>query len=307
MDSRAFKANIVKLKENLLSITLFFGIILSFVWPDPGLVLKDYIKYFLIITTFLSCLNINFKDFKVLKNYWWKLLILLSLIYLVPTFLIFIFGNLFGIKEFDLVGLVLIAAIPCGISVVFISDILKGNSSVSLTATTLAYLICPLVTPFLVQLFSHSTVEISFADMSILIIEIILIPFVLAQIVKHTFLLKPLSKIKNSTNTILLLLMFWGIVAPTIGTMFADTSATIILILISIIVLLITWFLAAILGKSTQEKATYPTVALFKNFTLAYVVALSLNRPEILLGVTIYGIISNISIIPIQIFNNRKI
>lgn len=296
----------MKFTQKYFWLTILIGVLLAFIWPMPGLIIKSYLVYLLGLMMFLSCLKIELKDLGKIKNDWWRFLILMIFIFILPPTLTYL-AKLFIIKdEMIFVGMMLAAAVPCGISVVFISDILNGDPAKALTATTLAHLISPIITPAIVWFFAHKIIEVKFIDISILILKLVIIPLAAAQIIKYLNWQKTLSKISGTVNIYLLVLMLWGIMAPVRNLIMEKWQNSLLIVFVAIIIMLINAVLSAKFGRDKKEDITWMVVSTFKNFTLSSVIAMNMFGPVALLGSVAYGIVSNLSMIPMELLSKIK-
>lgn len=296
----------MKLTQKYFWLIILIGVILAFVWPTPGLYIKSVLIYLLMLMMFLSCLKIELKDLTKIKNDWWRFLILMIFVFVLPPALTYL-TKLFIIKdEMVYVGMILAASVPCGISVVFISDLLKGEPAKALTATTLAHLISPIVTPAIVWFFAHKIIEINFFEISILILKLVIIPLALAQIFKYFNWHKKLTSASGTLNTYLLVVMLWGIVAPVRDLIITNWKTSLITILVASVIMIINAYAGAKFGRDKKEDVTWMVVSTFKNFTLSSVIAMSLFGPMALLGSVAYGIVSNLSMIPMELLSKIK-
>lgn len=82
----------------------------------------------------------------------------------------------FGLPAEVAAGVVLIGSSPSGVASNVMTFIAKGNLALSVTLTTVATLVAPLMTPFLMQTFAGQFVPIVFYDMMISIFNMIIIP-----------------------------------------------------------------------------------------------------------------------------------
>ena len=296
----------MKFTQKFFWLIILIGLSLSFIWPTPGLIIKPYLIYLLGTMMFLSCLKINLKDLSEVKNNWWRYIILMFLIFIIPPTLVYI-AKLFFIKdEMLFLGIILSASVPCGISVVFISDLLHGESHKALITTTLAHLISPILTPAIIWFFAHKIIEINFLEINILILKLVIIPLVLAQLFKYLNWHKTLTKISNTTNSYLLILMLWGIISPVRNIIINNWQTTLMVFLISAVIMAINTLISAKFGRNKQEDMTWMIASTFKNFTLSSVIAINLFGPIALLGAIVYGIVSNLFMIPMQLLSKIK-
>jgi len=114
---------------------------LAFVWPEPGSIFKPYLTPILMAMMVLSCLKIDFKELKQIPSNLWRYLLVLGFIFIIPTGIVFLFKPVLESEIFA--GLILVTAVPSAVSVVFMSDLLGGEPTKALVATTLAHLVSP--------------------------------------------------------------------------------------------------------------------------------------------------------------------
>ncbi len=288
----------MKFTQKYFWLIMLLAIALGFFWTGPGLVFKNYLTPILMIMMTLSCLKIDFKEFKKIKKDWWRYLVILINIFLVSAFIIYLTRNL--IDQNFYLGLLITVTMPCAISVVFMSVLLGGEPTKALIATTLAHLIAPVATPFLVWFFARQIVEVNFLAMFILILKLIIVPLILAQIIKLIKLDNKISKITLPANTILLAILNWGTIAP-LATFILANSQTLIIPSIIIIILTIAQILFGILfGRNKQEDVTWSITNFYRNTGLATVITISSFGTLASLGVVVYTIITNIIVAPLQ-------
>jgi len=100
-------------------------------------------------------------------------------------------------------GIILVGACPGGVASNVMTYLAKGNLALSVTLTTLATLLSPLVTPFLMMLFAGQLIEVNTVNMMISIVNMILIP-IFAGIVANKILYGKLEWVKKDINMVLL-------------------------------------------------------------------------------------------------------
>lgn len=82
-------------------------------------------------------------------------------------------------------GVILIGACPGGAASNVMAYLANGNLALSVTITTFATLISPIVTPFLMKLFAGALIDIVILDMMISIFKLIILPIVAGVIVNR--------------------------------------------------------------------------------------------------------------------------
>ena len=297
----------MKFTQKYFSLIILLGIGLAFLWPTPGLMIKPYLIYILGTMMTLSCLKINLRELKSVKKEWWRYLIMLAIIFLLPAILTF-FAHFITLTNNELyIGMMLAAAVPCGVSIVFISDLLGGQTTKALLTTTLSHMVSPIITPLVFWFFVHKIIEVDFTAMIIIILKLVVIPLILAEIISKFSWKEKLIKVSGSINTYLLLILLWGIIAPVKNIILENLKISLIAIGTALVIMFIVALIARIFGRDDKEDITWMVAGTFKNFTLSSVIALSLFGQMALLGSVIYGIVSNLIIVPLQIiYRNKK-
>jgi len=100
-------------------------------------------------------------------------------------------------------GIILVGACPGGVASNVMTYLAKGNLALSVTLTTLATLLSPVVTPFLMMLFAGKLIEVNAISMMISIVNMILIP-IFAGVIANKILYGKLEWVKKDLNMILL-------------------------------------------------------------------------------------------------------
>ncbi len=100
-------------------------------------------------------------------------------------------------------GIILVGACPGGVASNVMTYLAKGNLALSVTVTTFATLLSPLVTPLLMMLFAGQLIEVNATSMMISIVNMILIP-IFAGIVANKILYGKLEWVKKDLNMIIL-------------------------------------------------------------------------------------------------------
>ena len=96
-------------------------------------------------------------------------------------------------------GIILVGACPGGVASNVMTYLAKGNLALSVTITTFATLLAPLVTPLLMKLFAGQLIEVDVVSMMLSIVNMILIP-IFAGIVANKLLYGNLEWVKKDSN-----------------------------------------------------------------------------------------------------------
>lgn len=81
--------------SRFLWLIILGALALGFAWPGPGLLLKPYLSFLLIVLMFFSCLKIDLRGLKNLTKDWWVYLLVVALVFFVPALIFLPFKGLF--------------------------------------------------------------------------------------------------------------------------------------------------------------------------------------------------------------------
>lgn len=283
--------------KKYFSFILLASIVLGFLLPMPAVVLQVN-TYVLMLMMFLSCLKIDVKELKKVKSDWWRYLVILFFVFCWSVPFVWIARGLFDKEIF--VGLMIAAAGPCGVSVIFLADLLGGDSTKALVSTTLAHLLSPVVTPLIVLLATSQIIDIQFMDLFWVIFKLVIIPFILAQIVRQFSWHKFLYEKTVDLNTCLLGFMNWSLVSPIAALMIASPMLDLKISLVAVLSLVILAPIIYFFGRDKKEGVTWTIVGVYKNTTLAAVTAASILPAVSMVGPVVYGIIMTLAMVGIE-------
>ncbi|MFH1790354.1 MAG: bile acid:sodium symporter [bacterium] len=287
-----------KLKANIW-IIIITAIVISFAFPTPGLFLKPYIGYLLMVLMFLSCLDVTIKKIiKSLKEYK-EFLVILSIIHFCSPLLVLLIKPFVSSEIF--LGLIISTVICSGMAVIFLSKLYGGTPVKALVITSFSNLISPITIPLLVLLFAGASIKVDAVAMGIAIFKLVVIPIVAAEIIGKTRLKKPLNDYGSTISIALLFLIMIGIVSPVRNLIVSNIKLSLVLICLAFVLISINFLLGYLFGNDKKEKITYGIAASYKNFTLATVIALSLFNETVALPVVIYAVANNLFLIPLQL------
>lgn len=283
------------------SLIILFGALVGFVYPQPGLLLRPILNILLMVLIFLSCLEIDitqiWQTLKQPKLLFFELLI----VHLASPILIFVFLKPFLSPELFL-GLILVSTVPVGRSAVFLSNLFGGLPEKALVISSLSNLISPLTLPLITYYFTQSTIKFDVIEMGSSMAIIIIIPFILALILRHFNPIKKIIHYQTDISTILVAIIVWGIIAPIHNQISSHLYLSLGLTLLSLILMSVNFVLGYLLGSSKSEKITYAISATYKNYSLATIIAAITfpNSIMIALPSLIYSISNNILLLPLQ-------
>lgn len=264
---------------NLVQSYLFvivLALVFALVWPNQAVLLAPGATLFLQVIFFLTSLKLDAKsiakevaDVRMLAiTTFFMLIALPAVVFLIAQ----------AIVPSMAVALLLLAAMPTGMTAPLLVEVVGGKTGMALVITLLTSILAPFTVPLMIGLFASTAVTVSALTMLVTLAKVILVPFVLAQLLRllwpHKlqatfFTFKPIS-------IILLGLLIAGVVAKQAHVILNGLETTILfqLIMLSIFIcaLLVAGYFIAF-WRSPQERMTVTVCTTFMNFTLAIYLA----------------------------------
>ncbi|SCH76128.1 bile acid:sodium symporter family protein [Romboutsia sp. 1001713B170207_170306_H8] len=107
--------------------------------------------------------------------------------YIIMPLSAFIIAKLFNLSGELAVGLILLGSCPGGVTSNVMSFIAKGDVALSVTFTTIATILAPIITPAFILLFAGQWVQINVVGMFISITKVVILPILLGYICHRFF------------------------------------------------------------------------------------------------------------------------
>jgi bile acid:Na+ symporter, BASS family len=271
--------------EKYFWLFLMAGIIVGLWNPLPFRVFPAFLpKLLLGMMLFLVFLKIDsLQILENIRNY--KLMIYISFVYmiLIPVFFFF------SIRIFNpdlAIGILLLTAMPAGVSTPALTDIVKGNVPLSMSLTIVTQMISPFTVPllfWLINLHGHSVDKLlMLKDMAI----IVFLPMIFSQLIKKYFPLtiKKTQHLFTSLNVLLLFTFVYlaissqrnHILENPVGLVWKIAVLYMVFILLHIIGYLICF------KQKKENRITVAIGAAYMNNGMAIVLATSYFKPEVL-------------------------
>jgi len=187
---------------------------------------------------------------------------------------------------------VLASAMPIGMTSAFFVARLGGDASLALVLTTATTLFTPFLVPVVMQFLVGEMVVFNLLDLSILLAELIFLPFFLSSLLRrmHPEVSEKLLENSKDVNNLLIFLIVWAMLAP-VATHIYD-----IVILLPAVAIIMA--LSFVMGYYTDfNNRMTNSVSLFrKNATLGAVVAAQSFGPVAVLPSIAFVLLQNIAI-----------
>ena len=190
--------------------------------------------------------------------------------------------------------LLILAAMPTGMSTPLLAGIVGGRESLAMAMTVTTSLLAPFTVPLIIHALVGVNVDVNFWQMFISIAEIIFIPFILVWIIRR-FIPKISDNAKvgfGRTSIVLLGLLMAGVVAQQSSAIIESflSSEFIISLLVVTTLMAFFYFLGYVLyaKKSGQDRITLTVSFANMNFTLAIFLAHKyFTDPKIVVPITL--------------------
>ena len=276
---------ITQIIEKYFWIILIAGIVIGLWQPVEFETPKYLTKILLGLMLFFVFLKIDVLDvIEKMRNY--RLMISISLAYMIIIPLLFFLGFSIFNKELAL-GILLLTAMPAGVSTPALTDILKGNISLAMSIAIVTQVIAPFTIPFLFWMIGTEGLEINklllFRDIAILVF----LPLIVAQVFKKSFpsAIKRSLHLFTSANVFLLFIFVYFAISSQRDLMldnpFSLIWKTAILYLVFLLLHIAGYFIRY--NDTKENKIALSVTAAYMNNGLAIVLAASYFGPDILI------------------------
>ncbi|GAA4401185.1 bile acid:sodium symporter family protein [Nibrella viscosa] len=199
--------------SNLVYTALILAVvILALTFPQPfieigGFQLKGLIVPLLQIIMLGMGTTMSVKDFEGVVKQPRAVIIGLICQFTIMPFVGYLLAESFGFPPEIAAGVVLIGCSPSGLASNVMSYIAKANVALSITITSMATMLAPVMTPLLMKLLAGEFIAVSFWAMMLDIMKIVILPVVVGLILNRIF-----HKSAVVLNRVMPLLSMGGIV-----------------------------------------------------------------------------------------------
>jgi bile acid:Na+ symporter, BASS family len=128
---------------------------------------------------------LSLRDFSRVLSMPWPVFIGLSLQFLVMPTSAWLIARVFGFEGAVAAGVVLVGAAPGGVASNLITYLAGGNLALSVTMTACSTLAAPVMTPLAMKLLAGQYVPVSFGEMMVSIVQMIIVPIVAGLVVNR--------------------------------------------------------------------------------------------------------------------------
>jgi bile acid:Na+ symporter, BASS family len=211
--------------EKYFWIFLLGGIILGLAFPVYNDFLMSLLKPFLMLMLFLVFLKTDIQHiFQSMKNYRLMSFIVIINMAIIPVIFFFIV-NIFDSSL--ALAILLLTAMPAGVTTPALTDIVKGNTALSASIVIATSVIAPLTVPLLFWIIGNNDLSVSpwllFKDLA----SIVFLPMIISQIVKKYFpkIIEKNSHLFTSVNIIVLAVMVYAVMGSERDVMLGESKS----------------------------------------------------------------------------------
>jgi len=177
------------LKQYTFTFSILVAVVVSMIFPQyfveiKGFPLKKLIIPLLQVIMFGMGTAMSWSDFTNVVKMPKAVLVGLVCQFTIMPFVGFLLTRIFDFPAEIAAGIILVGCSPSGLASNVMAYIAKANVALSITITSLATLLAPILTPALMKLLGGQLIEMSFWAMMIDILNMIILPIVAGWVIR---------------------------------------------------------------------------------------------------------------------------
>lgn len=270
--------------EKYFWLFLLAGITFGLWNPVPFVAPPFVNKIILGMMLFFVFLKINpINVLEHMKNY--RLMIFLSVVYMfiIPFFF---YISLKYIDRDLATGVLLLTAMPCGLSSPALADIAKGNSSMSMSLVIITQVIAPFTVPLIFWLINIRGMDINELLLLKDIALLVFVPMIIAQTIKRVFpgTVSKTRHLFTSANVLVMAIFVYVVIASQRNVILANLNGLLWKIAVLYIVFILLHAIGYLIvpGEPKRNRIAVSISFAYMNNGMAIVLAASYFKPEIL-------------------------
>jgi len=169
---------------NQLALLTFSGAMLAYIYPPFFLVFKDYFLWFFAATMFSLGLVLEVADLKAEIVQPKRVALGVLSQFSVMPLLVWIVAQYPGFSPAIAIGFIIVGCAPGAMASNVIVYLAGGAVAFSVTLTTVATLMSPLLTPLLVKYLGGAIMPVEFWPLTFTIVKIVLLPLLLGLLIQ---------------------------------------------------------------------------------------------------------------------------
>lgn len=276
---------IIQLIEKKFWLLLLISVILGILIPTPFKQLDNFVIPGIMLILFLTYLKIDFIEIvSHIKKPGFLLYILITFLIIIPVCIYLLFKN---INQDLAVGLLLLCSMPPGVASPVFTDIVKGNTSLSVVVSIIANVLAPITVFALFYFLTHQSIHLDLNGIFFTLLIACFVPLILAQSMRkiNRKFIQDTQTYYGGINILIIMLLIYIIIAK----QSYEITHNPINILIEIIWLYILFFFFHIIGyyvafwRNKKDKIALSVSRTYLNTALAIGLAITYFDPKIAL------------------------
>lgn len=176
--------NIFSFISNQLAVLTFSGAVLAYIHPPLFLIFKDYFLWFFAVTMFSLGLVIDAGDLKAEIVQPKRVFLGVLSQFSVMPLLVWLVAQYPGFSPAIAIGFIIVGCAPGAMASNVIVYLAGGAVAFSVTLTTVATLMSPVLTPLLVKYLGGAIMPVEFWPLTITILKTVLLPLLLGLVIQ---------------------------------------------------------------------------------------------------------------------------
>lgn len=196
---------LVRLIESYFWVILMAGILLGLAWPVYTEILLSLLKPVLMLMLLLVFLKTDLiLILKQISDY--RRMALITGIFIVAIPLV-LYGAVYPFSRELATGILLLTAMPAGVSTPSLTDIVKGNIALSSGIAIITSMLAPFTVPLLFILVNHDAIGIDSLEMFTDLAVLVFVPLAASQVIKR-LIPAAIARVKRGFTAVNILLIF---------------------------------------------------------------------------------------------------
>lgn len=232
------------------------------------------------VMTFISSLNLKFRDIKVFKQYPKTILFMIAFLHILMPLWAFILAELIFDDPLLTIGFLISVAVPTGVTSVIWVTISKGNLPLSLAIILIDTLLAPILMPLILQLVVGESISLNTPALIFDLIWMIVLPSILGILVNEWTKGKLFEQYGKPMSLISKLCLFAIIminssaIAPYVKTIDWELAKVIAVVLfLAVSGYILSLVLGRLFWKSEADQATFVFNGGMRNIAVGVVIA----------------------------------
>lgn len=199
----------------------------AFEWAVPR------ISMLLGVIMFGMGMTLSLQEFKEIFKRPFDVFIGLVAQFTIMPILAFTLATVFDLPPEIAAGVILVGTCPGGTASNVMTFLAKGDLALSVSISIASTILAPIVTPFLTWVLAGAWVDVSFVDMVLSILQVVVAPIILGVVTNHFFgdFVRRIVKLLPLVSIVAILLIVGGVVSVN-STHILETGALVMLVVV---------------------------------------------------------------------------